>query len=47
MAMTLLHHGGLHPPSLPVTTIHADDFTEAVARGVFPEAASGERAWWL
>jgi hypothetical protein len=47
MAMTLLHHGNLRLPKLPVTLAHAEDFAQAVERGVFPDADQGERAWWL
>jgi hypothetical protein len=46
-ALLLLNHGTMEKPRLPVTLVQGEDFTAAIMRGVFPEAESGERAWWL
>ena len=47
MSLTLLHHGALQTPKLPVTVSHADEWADAVERGVFPDAAEGKRVWWV
>jgi hypothetical protein len=47
MALLTLHHGARHTPTLPVTTAHAETWAEAVERGIFPNVAGGDTAWWL
>lgn len=47
MTMSLLHHGALKIPKLPVTLSMSDEWADGVERGLFPTVSSGKNLWWL
>ena len=47
LSLTMLHHGSLKPPRLPVTIHHSDKIANLALRGIFPEEKEGNIQYWL
>jgi hypothetical protein len=47
LALTLLHHGSLRPPRLPVTTHYSDRMSYMLLRGIRPKNLEGSNPFWL
>ncbi|MEG3439048.1 Piwi domain-containing protein [Pannus brasiliensis CCIBt3594] len=47
LKLTLLHHGALKPPRLPMPLYGADRMADLRLKGIYPSALEGDRQFWL
>jgi hypothetical protein len=47
LKLTLLHHGSLKTPGLPIPIFGADRIAYRVLLGNAPTILDGDRQWWL
>ncbi|MCA2940643.1 MAG: stem cell self-renewal protein Piwi [Microcystis sp. M113S1] len=47
LKLTLLHHGALKPPRLPMPLYGADRMADLRLKGIYPSVLEGDRQFWL
>lgn len=47
LKLTLLHHGSLKPPRLPIPLFGSDRIAYRRLQGIYPGASEGDRQFWL
>ncbi len=47
LSLTLLHHGSLNPPRLPITIHHSDRIAYLANRNIWPGTNEGSDQYWL
>lgn len=47
LSLSLMHHGSVRPPRLPVTLHYSDSVAEQIQKGIRPPERKGTRPYWL
>jgi argonaute-like protein implicated in RNA metabolism and viral defense len=47
LKLTLLHHGSLNPPRVPMPIYGADRMAYLKLNGIYPSVLEGDRQFWL